>query len=168
MHPELVSKKVNPRSITTFFDNISSFEKFEDNLPLIQILGEGSVGDEFASMFTLFINNRLDKLISPKDILFSENEKNIVDRLKKTIGQDNAYRSDIASILAMRIVNYAIFHAKENTVTKELIERIQNLVLDDIFTNDLRYNIIKSIYNGNRVKFRTLAMNSKLAKYILG
>ena len=31
MHPELVSKDVNPRSVTTFFNSISSIEKFEEN-----------------------------------------------------------------------------------------------------------------------------------------
>ena len=27
------------------------------------MIGEGSVGDEFSSMFTMFINNQLDKII---------------------------------------------------------------------------------------------------------
>ena len=69
MHPELVTQRVNPRSITTFFNAISSIQKFEDDLPLIQMIGEGSVGADFSSMFTMFINNKLDKIISPDDIL---------------------------------------------------------------------------------------------------
>ncbi len=67
MHPELVTQRVNPRAITTFFNAISSIPKFEDDLPLIQMIGEGSVGADFSSMFTMFINNKLDKLISPED-----------------------------------------------------------------------------------------------------
>ena len=43
LHPELVTQETNARSITTFFNSISSFENFEDNLPMIQMIGEGSV-----------------------------------------------------------------------------------------------------------------------------
>jgi len=43
MHPELVTQETNARSISTFFNAISSFEKFDENLPLIQMIGEGSV-----------------------------------------------------------------------------------------------------------------------------
>jgi hypothetical protein len=68
LHPELVGQETNARSITTFFNGISSFPKFEENLPMIQMIGEGSVGPEFALMFTQFINNKLDKLVSP-DVL---------------------------------------------------------------------------------------------------
>jgi hypothetical protein len=61
LHPELINKNVNPRSTSMFFNSISSLESFDKSLPLIQMIGEGSVGVEFASMFTMFINNKLDK-----------------------------------------------------------------------------------------------------------
>jgi hypothetical protein len=167
MHPELVTTDVNARSITNFFNAISSFESFEDNLPTIQLIGEGSVGEEFASMFTLFINNRLDKLISPKAILFEE-EKSVIHRLRTAIGEGSKYRADIASALASRITNYSLFYAEGNTIENELITRLQNLITTDIFTNDLRYNIVRGIFNGNKVKFRRLTLEPKVAKYILG
>ena len=46
MNPEIVTQKVNPRSITTFFNSISSIQKFEDELPLINMIGDGSIGEE--------------------------------------------------------------------------------------------------------------------------
>lgn len=166
MHPELVTQEVNPRSISTFFNSISSFKEFEKNLPMIQLMGEGSVGQEFASMFTLFINNRLDKLIAPKDILFGD-EQYVVNTLKKAINASGNYRADIASVLASRIINYSIFYAQDHTIDKAVIDRIANLIMDDIFVNDLRYTIVKGIFTGNKVKFRNLTLNNKLAKYIL-
>ena len=86
MHPELVSQAVNPRSITTFFNAISSIQKFEDELPLIQMIGEGSVGAEFSSMFTMFINNKLDKIISPEDTLTNPNEAYVIGALTSATG----------------------------------------------------------------------------------
>ena len=49
MHPELVTKDVNSRSVSMFFNSISSVKNFEESLPLIQMIGEGSVGQEFSS-----------------------------------------------------------------------------------------------------------------------
>lgn len=167
MHPELVTVNTNPRSITTFFNSISSLKSFETSLPLIQLLGEGSVGEEFASLFTLFINNKLDKLMAPKDILFGDSEEKVVLTLKSNIGTKEKYRADIASVIGTRIVNYSLFYAEENTVDKALIDRIGALITEDIFTNDLKFNIVKSIFNGNKTKFRTLTMNKELVKYVL-
>jgi len=66
-YPEVIvndNRKVNARSAVMFFNSISSVKSFEESLPLIQMIGEGSVGTEFASMFSTFINNKLDKIIS--------------------------------------------------------------------------------------------------------
>lgn len=167
MHPELVSKKVNPRSITTFFNGISSIKNFEENLPLIQLIGEGSVGQEFAHMFTLFINNRLDKLIGPEDILFNPDTENIVNRLRNNIGIKEKYRADIASTLATRIVNYSLWFAESKPVNNDLVNRISDLITAEIFTNDLKYTIARNIFNGNKLKFKMLTMNPNTVKFIL-
>lgn len=167
MHPELVTKETNARSITNFFNSISSFKSFEENLPMIQLIGEGSVGETFASMFTIFINNRLDKLIPPKEILFGE-EKEVMGKLKVAIGEGTRYRADIASALALRIINYSLFFAENNTVDKNLIKRIQTIVTSDTFAIDLRYNIVKNIHIGNKAKFREMTLNPAVSKYMLG
>lgn len=167
MHPELVTKDTNARSITTFFNSISSLDSFEGSLPLIQLFGEGSVGDEFANLFTMFINNKLDKLMSPHEILFGKSDDHVIKTLKKSIGDKDNYRADIASTIGTRIVNYSLHHAEENTVEKGLLDRLGKLITEDIFTNDLKFNIVRSIYNGNMVKFRLLTMNNALVKFVL-
>jgi nucleoside-triphosphatase THEP1 len=166
MHPELVSQKLNPRSITTFFNSISSIDKFEEELPLIQMIGEGSVGSEFSSMFTMFINNRLDKIVSPKDVLFNPNQDYITGQLKAATTQGGTeFRADISSIIATRTVNYALHYAETNGVKKELIDRLIYLSTDcESFTNDLKYYIIKEIVNGNKIKFAKLLMHKDVVK----
>jgi hypothetical protein len=167
MHPELVSKKVNSRSIVMFFNSISSIESFEDNLGLIQMIGEGSVGSEFASMFTMFINNKLDKLVDVKKVLFDENEENAIKMFKANIGSGETYRADIASTLTTRLINNVVYFAKDNKVEKSLISRIGKLVTEDILNNDLKYHFVKSVYGADQKKFAALALNKDLVKYIL-
>jgi len=164
LHPELVTQETNARSITTFFNSISSFDNFEDNLSLIQMIGEGSVGDAFASMFTTFINNKLDKLVTPKDLLTHESESYILGELRSCIGKDDNYRADIAATLATRLGNYAVVYSKENTINQKITDRLKSLCTKDYFTNDLKYLVVRTIFNGNKQKFNRLMMIPEIIK----
>jgi len=166
-HPEIVTEATNPRAITTFFNAISSFEKFEEQLPMIQMIGEGSVGPDMTSLFTLFINNKLDQLMSPKDILLHDNEDYIVGALKSTVGRDDEYRADIASIMSTRIINFALAHFKSNPMKAEVIKRLEKLVVDEIFAIDLKYMIVRNLINGNKQKFQKLMLNDKVMEYTI-
>jgi hypothetical protein len=165
MHPELVTKEVNSRSVSMFFNSISSIKSFEDSLPLIQMIGEGSVGSEFSTLFTMFINNKLDKMISPENIM-SQDETYVMNTLKSLVGKDKAYRADIAATLGTRVSNHLEFFAKDNAVEKPLIERISKIVTEKIFATDVCYNMVKSIYNSNPSKFKLMMLNKELVKYI--
>ncbi len=166
MNPELVTTDVNSRSVSMFFNSISSIKSFDDSLPLIQMIGEGSVGPEFSSLFTMFINNKLDKMISPENI-FKQDEKYVMTTLKGLVGKDAKYRADIASTLSTRVINYLDLYSKNNPVEKDTINRISKLVTEEIFTTDICYNMVKSIYNNNMSKFKTMIMDKELVKYIM-
>ena len=164
MNPELVTQRVNPRAITTFFNAISSVPKFEESLPLIQMIGEGSVGADFSSMFTMFINNKLDRIISPVDIL-TKDEQYVMNSLINAVGKDDEFRADISSVIATRIINYSLTVADKGSIGKPMIDRIAKLTTDcDAFTDDLRYYMVKEIVNGNKVKFSQLMMNQDVVK----
>ncbi len=166
MHPELVTKEINARSIVMFFNSISSIKSFENELPLIQMIGEGSVGQEFASLFTMFINNKLDKMISPQNI-FEQDEKYVMTTLKGLVGKDKNYRADIASTLGTRITNYLGVYAKTNKIEKPIIDRLSKIVIEGVFATDICYQMVKSIYNENSSKFSLLMLNKDLVKYIV-
>lgn len=164
MHPELVTQETNARSVTTFFNSISSIENFEEQLPLIQMIGEGSVGAEFATMFTMFINNRLDKMITPERIMNNDDWGYVKGQLSGTIGKESNYRADIASVMTRRIINYNLVKAESSSVNTTLIERLSKLMTDDLFTNDLKYTMVREIVNGNRIKFQKLLLNPEIVK----
>jgi hypothetical protein len=164
MNPELVTQRVNPRSVTTFFNAISSIPKFEDSLPIIQMIGEGSVGVDFSSMFTMFINNKLDRIISPEDIM-TKDEQYVMNALTNAVGQDDDFRADISSVISTRIINYSLVHAENKSVPDPMINRLVKLTTDcKAFTDDLRYFMIKEIVNGNKLKFSKLMMNNQVVK----
>ena len=166
-HPELVNINTNSRSITTFFNSISSLSSFDSELSLIQMIGEGSVGPEFTTMFTMFINNKLDRIISPETIMTHESLDYIINTLKGVIGKDKDYRADLASIISTRIINFSLFFAKNNKIEKSFIDRLASLINEELFAVDLKYNIIKSIYNGNQSAFKSLTLNKTLINFII-
>ena len=163
MHPELVTQETNARSISTFFNSISSIKKFEGQLPLIQMIGEGSVGNEFASMFTTFINNKLDKLVTPKEIVHGD-EKVVLPALRECIGSGDNYRADIASLLATRIANFSVAFSKTDTVNPKMQQRLITLCTSSYFTDDLKYLVVRTIFNGNKAKFNQMMMNPAIIK----
>lgn len=163
MHPELVTQETNARSISTFFNSISSIKQFEDELPLIQMIGEGSVGNEFASMFTTFINNKLDKLVTPREIVHGD-EKVVMPQLRECIGSGDSYRADIASLLATRIANFSVAFSKTDTVNPKMQQRLITLCTSSYFTDDLKYLVVRTIFNGNKSKFNQMMMNPAIIK----
>ena len=166
MHPELVTKDINSRSVSMFFNSISSLKNFDESLPLIQMIGEGSVGSEFSTMFTMFINNKLDRMITPENIL-NQDEKYVLNTLKALVGKDSKYRADIASTLSTRLANYLDVKAKTEKISSEIVNRISALVKSEVFTTDICYNMVKNIYNSNPAQFKMMMVDKELVKYVL-
>lgn len=167
-YPEMVTKQTNARSITTFFNAISSFENFAENLPMVQLIGEGSVGESFASTFNIFINNRLDKILSPKEMLHISDDKEVMRRMKEAVNSDSGqFQTAISSLLATRLANYSVVYSKDNTVNDKIIDRITKLILSDHFTIDNRYMIVRTIINGAKQKYQRLTMNPDILKLTL-
>ena len=165
LHPELVTEKCNARAIVTFFNALESIKDFANELPLIQMIGEGSVGPEFTTMFTTFINNKLDKLVTPKDILLHDNETFILGELRNCIGRGNDYRADIASILTNRLINFTLLYSETNAIYQKQLDRLITLATDEeTLTDDLKYVLIKKVLNGNKQKFQKLMTNADVMK----
>jgi hypothetical protein len=166
LHPELMKEDsgINARTVTMFFNSLMSIDDFSKELPLIQQLGEATTNPEFTIMFTTFINNKLDKLVTPKNMLLQDNESYILGEIKSCIGQGDSYRADIASVLATRLINFTVEYAEKHTITQTIIDRLIAFATVDLFTNDLKYIIIKNIIKGNKQKFQKLMLNTEVIK----
>jgi hypothetical protein len=168
MNEELITEKYNARAFETFFNSIITIKDFEKELGLIQMLGEGAIGPEGSSMFTAFINNKLDKLIDPNVVLTHENESYVLGELNSNVNIGGVYRADISSVLATRIVNSAVKMAAAGPIPVNVINRIIKLTTDsDAFNDDLKYFIVKELISANKVKFSKLLNNLEVAKMIM-
>ena len=162
-HPELIGDKTNPRSITTFFNSISGFENFADQLPMVQMIGEGSIGPEATTLFTTFIHNKLDQLPHPSEIMKDGiTADTAVERLINVIGSKDNYRADIASILATRIVNYSVNFSKTNKIDDKYLEKVEKITTSDALSVDLKYMFIRNLMKDAKRKFQKLLLKEEI------
>jgi len=170
MNKEIVkpsTPEINPRSLVNFFNAISGVEDFDKQLPLIQNIGEATVGPEVAMMFTQFINNKLDKMITVEEILNVKTDFEKVNaELKSFVKSGTDYRADLAYVITTRLINHLNETVTNREVTPAFINRIKDLMLSDTLGTDLRFVLTKKVINSND-KFNVLLMDSDVVQMIL-
>lgn len=171
LNEELVTKDVNARSITTFFNAISGIPDFEKELALIKMIGEGSVGSEFSSLFVTFIANKLDKLVTPKYLVRSTDPtEKVLESLSECLTDSKTmqYNSPIASLLATRVINFSVKHytTTGNTMSDEALARMVSLMTKSAFTDDLKYTMVSGLMKEAKTKFTKLFMNPEIIKML--
>lgn len=170
---------VNARSYTTFCNAISGIADWEkpSNLAMILNISKGCFSDEnnvVGNLFTMFIGNKLDKLISPKDLLMKD-----WDVVKKEVAavvynENGLYRADVAAVLATRLLNYCMVYfdsknSKERVVADRILEFIDASAnrSTQLFTEDLIFNIAKTLCTKYPGKCNKLMMNSKIRERLV-
>jgi hypothetical protein len=170
MNKEIVkaeTPEINARSITLFFNSISTIPNFNKDLELIQLLGEGSLGTEVTTMFTSFIHNKMDRLISSERIIdssvsFDKIEKEIGDIVKT--GTD--YRADIAYVVTTRLINHLQFNVKEDAIDTNLIKRLEELIISNVLGTDLKFVLGRKLTSMNG-KYNALLLSDAVVNNIL-
>lgn len=165
---------VNARSFETFANTISGFKKFEDRNTLANILniaagcftGKNNIVGE---LFTIFIANNLDKLVTPEELLTMKWDK-LVSELDKYLYNEDQYRADIASTLSTRFLNYIEYYFKQDdcksdVVIKRILEFIDSPKL--YLTEDLIFHLIKSLTTRYPQRTNKLLTNPKVMMRLL-
>jgi len=158
---------VNPRSLVKFFNSLRTIKDFNKSLTLIQNIGEGAVGPEITTMFTSFIHNKLDKMISPLEILDTKVAFDTVQgKIKDLIKEGSEYRADLGYVLTTRLINHMLYTVKDKEITKDFITRIKDLVVSNCLGSDLKFVLAKKVINSNN-KYNVLMLEDEVVNVIL-
>ena len=135
---------------------------------MILNISKGCFHDEenvIGSLFTVFIKNKLDKLIAPKDMLLGD-WSTIKTKIKQCVYDEyNSYHPEIASVLATRLLNYAMLYSNtKGSETKKVQERLIEIIDNDtmLFSEDLIFNIVKTLAVKNSAKMNKLMIHPKI------
>ena len=163
-------KGINPRSYVTFCNAISGIDNWDkpENLAMILNISKGCFHDEeniIGSLFTVFIKNKLDKLIAPKDMLLGD-WSTIKGKIKSCVydSYDN-YRPEVASVLATRLLNYTMLYFNtKGSESKKVQERLLEIIDSDVmlFSEDLIFNVVKTLAVKNSAKMNRLMIHPKI------
>lgn len=157
---------VNARSYTMFGNAISGIDDWStpENLALILNISKGCFPFDkdniIGGLFTTFIANKLDKLVSPKDMLL-QSWNTVKDKIKKCVYDDGEYRPEIASVLATRLLNYSMVYfgtkgCKSSVVQDRLLDIINSE--DKLFSEDLIFNVVKNLATKHSAKMNKVLM----------
>ena len=166
--------KVNARNYTMFANIISGIPDWSDpkNLALILQVAAGCFLDEdgiVGGMFTTFIANKLDKLLSPEELVHKD-WAHVKGVLEKQLYDNDNYRADIASIVTTRFVNYSLKHLEQKGNSIDPIsDRILKIVDNDkqLLSEDLLFNLIKTLNKKFPGRCNKLILNPKIAKRLM-
>lgn len=171
-------QKINPRSYVTFCNAISGLKDWEntEDLAMILNISKGCFTDEkniVGNLFTMFIANKLDKLISPEDLL-NGNWDTIKTKAKGCVYTDGKYRADVAAVLATRFLNYSMKYFDSKGSKSEVVcDRLLKFVEasedknDKIFAADVIFNIAKTLVTKYPARTNKLMMNAKIRKALI-
>ena len=181
MYGEEIFKKhnnvqtINPRAYTTFCKAISGIKDWNDDVSLALILNISKgcfLNDKdnvVGTLFTTFIAQKLDKLVSPKDML-TQKWETVEPKIHDCVYEGERMKTEIASILAIRLLNYILFYfsqngAKQDIVQDRLLEFIENP--RKLFSDDLLFHIIKTVVGKYPSKTTKLLINSKIRSKVI-
>jgi len=145
-HPEIIEgsnideggnhvKKGNLRIWSKFFHAVSGLSNnLSDNWDTVFLLGQNSLPVEHLLMLNKFIEDKLDKLPTPQQLLKMKAE-DAVKELKSVIGAGSKKRVDISSILSRRIMNYTIVNHKD--FTKDMVDVYAEIMESEYMSPDL-------------------------------
>lgn len=172
---ESENRTINPRSYTTFCNAISGLKDWSNTKDLATILNiaKGCFDDKdniVGNLFTMFIANKLDKLISPERLLTGD-WKEVSEEIKQCVYDEHGnYRPDIASVLSTRLLNYTSYYfeqkgSKLDSVQKRLLEIIDSPEM--LFSEDLIYNVIKQLATNYASRMNKVIIHPKIRKKLL-
>ncbi len=169
LNPEMIKGNTNARLATDYFNSISSLNEFgsAEALQLINLLGEGSVGAEFSACFALFVNNKLDKVPSPKDLFEAKDDETAIAKIKSVVGKVDTqeYKQNIASVLSTRIINYCDKIIEDKTFDKKkIVPRVAEIIKSGTFSGDINFNLVKNL--NTRKQFASLVEQKEIVKII--
>lgn len=145
-HPEVIEgsstdengntiKKGNLRIWSKFFHAISGLSNnLSENWGTVFLLGQNTLPVEHLLMLNKFIEDKLDKIPTPEELLKGSAE-DALKALKSVVGEGAKKRIDISSILSRRIMNYTLINHKK--FSKGMVDTYAEIMESDYMSPDL-------------------------------
>ena len=166
-YPELInSERTTPRSLTQFFNLLKNIKNLKENIELVFSLALSTLDEITASSFINFVNDDIQKLIDPDEILDSTNFKDIKKRIDILSKDDKGEkRTDRLSTIVTRLF---IYLNSSNYVHKS--NHTENLILFfllDAIPKDLSMSLYMDLLKSSNNEIKKMLRDKRLAEFLL-
>ena len=166
-YPEVITgKRTTPRTLAQFFDQISSIKDLKKDIELVRVLAESSLDSITATTFLAFVNDDLEQLINPEDILDSKDFDDVAKRVAQLAkGPGAVKRVDrIATICTRLYLSLVDPKYQQKPVNARNLSAF--LMHEDI-PNDLRFSLHRDLVAAGGT-LPAMLRSPQLAKLVLG
>lgn len=166
-YPELINNnRTTPRSLTQFFELIKNIENLKENINLVLGLAQSTLDEVTASSFVNFVNDDLQSLIEPEEILES-NQFSDVEKKIKTLSNDEGgeKRVDRLSTITTRLYLHII--SSEYEIKKNHQENLIKFFLLDYLPNDLTMSLYIDLQKSSNESIKKMIRDKRLASFLL-
>lgn len=166
---------INPRAYTTFCKAISGIKDWNDDssLALILNISKGCFLNDrdniVGTLFTTFIAQKLDRLISPEDML-KQKWETVEPKIYDCIYEGDRFHTEIAAILSLRLLNYIMYYFSQNGSKQDVVQdRLLNFIDNPrkLFSDDLLFHVIKTVIGKYPAKTTKLLINPKIRSKVI-
>ncbi len=165
-YPETVTgQRTTARSLTQFFAQIRHMKDLQAELELVSVLANSSLDEVTVAAFLAFVNDNLQTLINPEDILEAKDFSVIEKQLSAlATGKGDTKRVDRLATICTRLYLHMAQDAYEPG-PKHAANLVQFLLHKDI-PNDLRFSLHKDL-TALTPEITEMLRDAKLAELIL-
>lgn len=165
-YPETVTgERTTPRTLTQFFESIRSIKDLQEDIGLVKMLGDACLDEMTVTTFISFVGNRLSRLISPEEILGSEDfpAEVLAPLRQQVVGETR--RVDILSVVCTRLTNFLLV----NNVNLEgrQMDNLKQFLQIDFLTNELRLQMAKDLASSGNPTHKAVVQIPEVAMVLL-
>jgi hypothetical protein len=166
-YPESITgNRTTPRSLVQFFEHLKGIQNLKENIELVNILASSTLDRTTVSSFIAYINDDLDVLLSPEEILGSRNWNETSKQIQEiATDKSGAFRLDRLSTIVMRLTQFLMDNNymaepqhKENLISFMLLECIPS---------DLKMSLFLDLSNKGHMQIKEMIKDPKIAKLMI-
>ncbi len=145
-YPEIVTgSRTTPRSLTHFFEQISPIDDLRANWDHVHALALSALDHEAATAFMSFVNDGLNELVSPAEILDGDWSET-AERIRSLAMDADGVRLDRLNAMTVRL--YLALTKEDFAPTEAQGANLVSFLTNDVLPADLRLTLHRDLVNG--------------------
>lgn len=165
-HPNVITgERTTPRTLVQFFKNIQTIDNWSSNLGLIQMLGDATLDAQTVASFIAFIQNDMQLLLSPMEILESEDFEDEVENRLYDLVVGESLRIDILATICTRLMQ--TIDDRSFNVTHLHLENLKSFIKLDFLPDDLRLTFAQDLVGSENEALKQILVDAEIGSLVL-